>query len=191
MCSICIRGKYELGCQYFNGGGKKEVYLKNASVALISAKQYNPECEVALATNMARENIPDEFLRIFDDWKIKILEIPFDDFRFPGNYTWALAFYKLCALKKLTDMEYDSICYLDTDVYIQGDFDAIWAECKQNIMLYDINHGLNTRDYVLLLDEIEHYTGRRNYVTHYGGEFFAASSENAKSFVDRCEENLL
>lgn len=192
MNLICVPFAYEenmnSGVNISTGGGKKEVYLKNASVALISAKQYNPECEVALATNMARENIPDEFLRIFDDWKIKILEIPFDDFRFPGNYTWALAFYKLCALKKLTDMEYDSICYLDTDVYIQGDFDAIWAECKQNIMLYDINHGLNTRDYVLLLDEIEHYTGRRNYVTHYGGEFFAASSENAKSFVDRCEE---
>ena len=52
-------------------------------------------------------------------------------------------------------MKYESICYMDTDVYIQGSFDAIWTECRQNIMLYDINHGLNTRDYVLLCDEIE------------------------------------
>ena len=42
-------------------------------------------------------------------------------------------------------MKYESICYMDTDVYIQGSFDAIWTECRQNIMLYDINHGLNTR----------------------------------------------
>ena len=37
-------------------------------------------------------------------------------------------------------MKYESICYMDTDVYIQGSFDAIWTECRQNIMLYDINH---------------------------------------------------
>ena len=54
-------------------------------------------------------------------------------------------------------MKYESICYMDTDVYIQGSFDAIWTECRQNIMLYDINHGLNTRDYVLLYDEIESF----------------------------------
>ena len=83
---------------------------------------------------------------------------------------------------------YESICYMDTDVYIQGSFDAIWTECRQNIMLYDINHGLNTRDYVLLCDEIESYCGQRKLITHYGGEFFAASAENAKAFVDICEQ---
>lgn len=116
------------------------------------------------------------------------MEIPFDQFRFQGSYTWALAFYKLCVLKKLSCMKYESICYMDTDVYIQGSFDAIWTECRQNIMLYDINHGLNTRDYVLLCDEIESYCGQRKLITHYGGEFFAASAENAKAFVDICEQ---
>lgn len=85
-------------------------------------------------------------------------------------------------------MKCESICYMDTDVYIQGSFDAIWTECRQNIMLYDINHGLNTRDYVLLCDEIESYCGQRKLITHYGGEFFAASAENAKAFVDTCEQ---
>ena len=133
-------------------------------------------------------NIPEEFLSIFDKWEIKVMEIPFDQFRFQGSYTWALAFYKLCVLKKLSCMKYESICYMDTDVYIQGSFDAIWTECRQNIMLYDINHGLNTRDYVLLCDEIESYCGQRKLITHYGGEFFAASAENAKAFVDTCEQ---
>lgn len=96
--------------------------------------------------------------------------------------------FKLCVLKKLSCMKYESICYMDTDVYIQGSFDAIWTECRQNIMLYDINHGLNTRDYVLLCDEIESYCGQRKLITHYGGEFFAASAENAKAFVDTCEQ---
>lgn len=191
--NICIPFAYEENMNSgvnvsIKGKGKIEIYLKNACVALISAKYYNPDSDVALVTNFGRWNIPEEFLSIFDKWEIKVMEIPFDQFRFQGSYTWALAFYKLCVLKKLSCMKYESICYMDTDVYIQGSFDAIWTECRQNIMLYDINHGLNTRDYVLLCDEIESYCGQRKLITHYGGEFFAASAENAKAFVDTCEQ---
>lgn len=158
MNLICIPFAYEENMNSgvnvsIKGKGKIEIYLKNACVALISAKYYNPDSDVALVTNFGRWNIPEEFLSIFDKWEIKVMEIPFDQFRFQGSYTWALAFYKLCVLKKLSCMKYESICYMDTDVYIQGSFDAIWTECRQNIMLYDINHGLNTRDYVLLCDE--------------------------------------
>ena len=193
MNLICIPFAYEENMNSgvnvsIKGKGKIEIYLKNACVALISAKYYNPDSDVALVTNFGRWNIPEEFLSIFDKWEIKVMEIPFDQFRFQGSYTWALAFYKLCVLKKLSCMKYESICYMDTDVYIQGSFDAIWTECRQNIMLYDINHGLNTRDYVLLCDEIESYCGQRKLITHYGGEFFAASAENAKAFVDTCEQ---
>lgn len=193
MNLICIPFAYEENMNSWvnvsiKGKGKIEIYLKNACVALISAKYYNPDSDVALVTNFGRWNIPEEFLSIFDKWEIKVMEIPFDQFRFQGSYTWALAFYKLCVLKKLSCMKYESICYMDTDVYIQGSFDAIWTECRQNIMLYDINHGLNTRDYVLLCDEIESYCGQRKLITHYGGEFFAASAENAKAFVDTCEQ---
>lgn len=193
MNLICIPFAYEENMNSgvnvsIKGKGKIEIYLKNACVALISAKYYNPDSDVALVTNLGRGNIPEEFLSIFDKWEIKVMEIPFDQFRFQGSYTWALAFYKLCVLKKLSCMKYESICYMDTDVYIQGSFDAIWTECRQNIMLYDINHGLNTRDYVLLCDEIESYCGQRKLITHYGGEFFAASAENAKAFVDICEQ---
>ena len=72
-------------------------------------------------------------------------------------------------------MTYDKVCYMDTDVFIQASFDGIWKECNQNILLYDINHGLNTTNYVLLCDEVEKFEGRRKLITHYGGEFFAAS----------------
>ena len=158
MNLICIPFAYEENMNSgvnvsIKGKGKIEIYLKNACVALISAKYYNPDSDVALVTNFGRWNIPEEFLSIFDKWEIKVMEIPFDQFRFQGSYTW-----------------------------------AIWTECRQNIMLYDINHGLNTRDYVLLCDEIESYCGQRKLITHYGGEFFAASAENAKAFVDTCEQ---
>lgn len=170
-------------------GGKQRlfVYLKNACVALRSAKYYNPDCEVALATNLDKEDIPQEYVDVLLTGNVRIIRIPFDKFRFSDEYKWSLAFYKLCVLWHISQMQYDTVCYMDTDVFIQGSFDAIWAECKQNILLYDINHGLNTKDYVTLCEEVEAYEGKRKLVTHYGGEFFAASADNARLFCKACE----
>lgn len=143
---------------------------------------------MAFATNLKEKELPNEFLKILREWDIQVLEIPYNEFEFPGDYTWSLAFYKLCVLKRISEMKYMSVCYLDTDVYIQGNFEAIWRECEQNVMLYDINHGLNTDDYISLCDEVEEFYGNRKLITHYGGEFFAASSSNAKEFVNVCEQ---
>lgn len=188
---ICIPFAYKDGMNSgvnISGGKKLEIYLKNASVALVSAKQFNSDCDVAFATNLKEKELPNEFLKILREWDIQVLEIPYNEFEFPGDYTWSLAFYKLCVLKKISEMKYMSVCYLDTDVYIQGNFEAIWRECEQNVMLYDINHGLNTDDYISLCDEVEEFYGNRKLITHYGGEFFAASSSNAKEFVNVCEQ---
>lgn len=188
---ICIPFAYKDGMNSgvnISGGKKLEIYLKNASVALVSAKQFNSDCDVAFATNLKEKELPNEFLKILREWDIQVLEIPYNEFEFPGDYTWSLAFYKLCVLKRISEMKYISVCYLDTDVYIQGNFEAIWRECEQNVMLYDINHGLNTDDYISLCDEVEEFYGNRKLITHYGGEFFAASSSNAKEFVNVCEQ---
>lgn len=188
---ICIPFAYKDGMNSgvnISGGKKLEIYLKNASVALVSAKQFNSDCDVAFATNLKEKELPNEFLKILREWDIQVLEIPYNEFEFPGDYTWSLAFYKLCVLKRISEMKYMSVCYLDTDVYIQGNFEAIWRECEQNVMLYDINHGLNTDDYISLCDEVEEFYGNRKLITHYGGKFFAASSSNAKEFVNVCEQ---
>ena len=191
MNLICIPFAYKegmnSGVNISGRGGKLKIYLKNASVALISAKYYNPDCDVAFATNLNHSDLPNDFLELLNSWEIQIIELPYDTFRFSGNYTWSLAFYKLCVLKKIAEMNYQSVCYLDTDVYIQGSFEAVWNECEQNIMMYDINHGLNTRDYVSLCDEVERFCGERKFITHYGGEFFAASAKNAALFSKVCE----
>lgn len=127
-------------------------------------------------------------MKLFHDWDVQIIHIPFDSFRFDAAYPWCLAFYKLCVLKHLCEMTYDKVCYMDTDVFIQDSFDGIWKECKQNILLYDINHGLNTPNYVALCNEVEKFEGSRNLITHYGGEFFASSIEKSKVFSSECEE---
>ena len=104
------------------------VYLKNACVALCSAKHYNPGCEVSFVTNISIDNLPGEYVDILKKNDVTITEVPFDEFTFSGNYLWSLAFYKLCILKHMSKMNYQNICYLDTDVYIQSSFDPIWKE---------------------------------------------------------------
>ncbi len=188
---ICIPFAYNPGMSSgvnLGGVNKEKVYLKNICVAAISAKKRNPNCDVAVATNFDDAEIPTDILKLFHDWDVQIIHIPFDSFRFDAAYPWCLAFYKLCVLKHLCEMTYDKVCYMDTDVFIQDSFDGIWKECNQNILLYDINHGLNTPNYVALCNEVEKFEGSRNLITHYGGEFFASSIEKSKVFSSECEE---
>lgn len=164
-----------------------DTYLKNASVALVSIRQYNPDCDVLFATNLKSSKIPQVYRTLFEKNGIKMLTIPFNCFRFPLKTTWSLAFYKLCALKALLEEPYDVVCYMDSDVFVQGSFNAVWQECQEHILLYDINHGLYTKDYVILCDEVESFTKSKKLITHYGGEFFAASKDDAKEFCVKCE----
>lgn len=183
---ICIPFAYDKtmysGVNVSEKAEKIKVYLKNAAVALCSAKQFNKECDVVFATNISLEQIPKEIRRIFDDNEILIWNIPFDRYRFASNYKWSLAFYKLCVLSYLIEKEWDYICYMDTDVYIQDKLDSVWDECNYNVLLYDINHGMNTEEYVAINDEFTNFLGNNAMPTHYGGEFFAANLENAKQF---------
>ncbi len=161
-------------------------YLKNACVALVSAKHYNPDSEVWLVTNISIKNIPDEYIRVLSRRKIVVTEVPYDSFCFPDNYEWSLAFYKLCVLNYLSNQDFNNVCYIDADVYVQGALTPIWEECKDNILLYDINHGLHVRDYRMICEEFKAFCGHDNYPAHYGGEFFAASLSLTKEFCSRC-----
>ena len=188
---ICIPYAYIEDATSGNAKGEElekiKIYLKNACVALISAKHYNPESNVALATNMEKEKIDNEFISLLEKNDIEILYIPYDSFKFSKEYTWSLAFYKLCVLDHLCNMDYENICYMDTDVFVQGSMNSIWKECTQHIMLYDTGHGLDIPSYVRFIDEVEKFTGKRQLITHWVGEFVATSKENAMKLCDECK----
>lgn len=163
---------------------RKKIYLENCCVALLSAKHYNPDCTIALVTNT---DIPTEYASLLHRNNIEIITAPFDSFSFDNQYTWALAFYKLCALNYVSvHHPHDAYCYLDSDVCIQNDFSAIWEECAAHIMMYDINHGLQVEHYRHFLKEIESFTETPQLITHYGGEFFAANHKNTLLFLEHC-----
>ncbi len=159
-------------------------YLKNLCVSLISAKKATPDIDVALVSNI---RIPTEYESLLSENGVLIYIEPFDSFVFNGNYLWCLAFYKLCALEKMVSKyDYDNYIYTDADVFVQNSLDKVFLELRDNILLYDINHGLFVKDYEVILDEFKRF-GIGAYITHYGGEFFGASRENAKNFIDRCK----
>lgn len=163
---------------------RREIYLKNCCVALLSAKKYNLDSDVALVTNI---KVPEYYRRLLSNNGILIFEEPFDEFFFDYEIKWALAFYKLCALSKIVKKyDYQYYSYLDSDVYISNSFETIWTECDEHIMLYDINHGLGTPNYKTFTLEWESFLGEKRLLTQYGGEFFAANKDNAMLFIDMC-----
>lgn len=165
-----------------------QMYFRNMAVALVSAKHYNRDSSVALATSVPEDEIPSEFLQICRKNQILILHIPFDDFTFPDSYTWTLSFYRACALKHLLKMDYERFCCLDADVYVQGSFDSIWKECDQHLLLFDINHGLNVPDYQRFMEEVKSWYGEERYAVQYGGEFVAGNREACRVFNEKCHE---
>ena len=188
MNIICVPFAYD---KEKNGGVniKKSdsfiTYLKNITVSLVSAKKNNPNDLVALITNLDEKEIDDKIKKLLNNNDIKIIKVKYDSFVFPNNYLWSLAFYKLCVLDFLSKQKYENICYMDADVYVQGSFKSIWEECKNSILLYDINHGLDVKDYQVICDEFKDFYNaeEKKYITHYGGEFYASSIDNAKKFI--------
>lgn len=165
---------------------RQELYLKNCCVALISAKYYNPNDDVALVTNI---EVPQRYKDLLEAKGIMIIHALFDEFVFPDDYPWNLAFYKLCALSfVLGRFKYKRVAYMDSDVYVQSSFATIWEECDQSILLYDINHGLQVGDYQIITKEAAAFLGDKKLVTHYGGEFFASGREDGIRFVDEAKD---
>lgn len=161
------------------------IYLKSLSVSLLSAKKTNPTADVALVCNAP---LPAEYASLLNNNGVLIFVEPFDSFLFENDYKWCLAFYKLCALEKMVqNYEYDNYMYTDADVYFQNPVEYCFTEARDNVLLYDINHGLNVPNYATTLDQFRDF-GVDTYITQYGGEFFCASRENAKIFVAHCKD---
>ena len=168
------------------GERPREIYFKNVCVSLFSAKYYNPDADVALVTNIDLPEEYDSFLRLNS---VKIIKAPFEKFKFDDQYPWCLAFYKLCALEFMVrNTKYDFFSYIDSDVYVQANFNGIWKECKYSALLYDLNNGFCEDFYEEFISTINDFTGKDENITHYGGEFFAANRANAEFFADKCEK---
>ena len=183
----------QTGANIGHASRQLDIYLQNACVATLSARRAcGADTDVALVTNI---DVPEPYAGQLARGGVRVIACPFDRFDFGGEYKWALAFYKLCALWHAVREEgYGRYAYLDTDVYVQRDFGDIWAECDGGgVLLYDFGHGLQAADYRHILSEFEAFCSEGltiggGNLTHYGGEFFAAEAGAARLFSDRCGE---
>jgi len=161
-----------------------QMYLRCLCVSCVSVKENGGALDVALVTNV---EIDPPYKQLLEKHGIKIIHLDFQDFMFNTDRLWYLAFYKLNAIYHVSRMyKYDNYCYLDSDVVVQHNLDLIWKECSENILLYDINHGLQVKDYQIIVEEFKQYFGEEKLITHYGGEFFAANRDNTLVFSETC-----
>lgn len=159
-----------------------DIYMKNICVSLITAKMKNPRDCVALVTN---KQLPEKYLEILNTKGIEIVIIPFDEFIMPSKFSWALAFFKLCALKYIVNnTDYDHYLLLDTDTITVNCFQEIWEECTNRIMLYNVGHSLHHKERELIIRDYKKLFGTKENIDHYGGEFIAGSKANLKKFMD-------
>ena len=168
---------------------KKQVttYMKNCCVACMSAKQNaGVGNDVMLVTNI---DVPEPYASLLTSNGVAIEKCQFDRFNFGSvdkdgkTVNWQLAFYKLCAIEHcVKNFEYDYYSYLDSDVFVQGSYDKIWQDARNNIMLYDVCEPCDG----YMVKEMQGFLHTDKCLTHFGGEFFAASRANALQFVGEC-----
>ncbi len=177
------------GANIQNTDRQFSTYMKNLCVAALSARvNAGLDCDVMVVSNI---DIPEPYKQLLINQGIEYDYCAFDQFNF-GSTTatgtrviWQLAFYKLCALAHcVKTMDYSQYCFMDLDVFVQRSFEAIWEEARHNIMLLDVNAIVNDSMDV----EMKTFLGCDRCLTHYGGEFFAATKPLATRFVDECQQ---
>ena len=116
----------------------RAAYDRGIVVALASARAQNPDCAAALVTNAP---VPEPYAAQLAAAGVEVLLCPFDAFRFPPDTPWALAFYKLCALRWVLDHTgYERYLLLDADTYTQRPFADLWREADEAVLLYQVEH---------------------------------------------------
>lgn len=177
------------GVNIQNQNKQLDTYMRNVCVAAASAARNAGEhSDVMVISNI---EIPEPYSSLLLDLGVKYEFCPFDKFNFGSRtidgkvVSWQLAFYKLCALAHcLKHFDYSHLCFLDTDVFIQSPLESVWNEADKNIMLYDICEP--TGGY--MVKEMQDYLETDECLTHFGGEFFAASTELATEFITECQK---
>lgn len=166
-----------------------EMYLKNIFVTLTSAKRNNPEDDVCLVTNY---RLSGEWTGRLQKEHLLICYVGFDTFVIPSRYPWALAFYKLCALKAMTEKkEYDHILMIDADAYTVQSYRDLWKEADYGVMLYPVGHAFCHPDREIIRRDFKRFfpeEAEQLNIVHYGGEFVAGNRKDLCAYLSFCEK---
>ncbi len=165
-----------------------EVYLKNALVALKSVKDNNADVDVALITNF---ELSPFYCELFEKYGIARYQCPFEDYAMPPAFTWSLAFYKMTAIKFVTEnLDYDYYLELESDELCLSNFDDMWAELDDKLLVRysPFRRGHPGRGiYTKLYDT---YLGKESgrVIEKTGAGFIAGSKAGYTHFVAECDK---
>lgn len=191
FCAFAFKEGFQTSLQTGKAAGNAttEMYLQNIFVALTSAKLYNPNDDVCLVTNC---DLPTEWQERLERQNLLIKKVPFDTFEIPQEFPWALAFYKLCALKAMVTQgsEYEHILLMDADTYTTRSYDELWKEADYGVMLFSVGHSFNHPDRETIRKDFVRFfpqeaTGLN--IVHYGGEFVAGKRIALNTYLDECQ----
>lgn len=192
FCAFAFKEGFQTSLQTQKKAGSDvtKMYLKNIFVALTSAKMYNPNDDVCLVTNC---DLPSEWQARMDAAHLMVKKVPFDTFEIPKEFPWALAFYKLCALKAMTEQggEYDHILLMDADTYTTRPYDELMKEADYGVMLFPVGHSFNHSDReIIRKDFLKFFPKEASFlnIVHYGGEFVAGNVAALRAYISYCQK---
>lgn len=160
------------------------LYLKNSIVSLYSAKQFNPDAEVVLILNYDLNEFEQN---LFSKFGIKTIKLKEQIFKFPNNFKWGPAFFKLDALNYLSKF-YDLICVLDSDTIIVDDCSYMWKESEESLLVYDIDYSLESPKRQLTIRVAKDYFSINKNINHWGGEIVVGTQNNIKIIINECKD---
>lgn len=169
------------------GDKNMDVYLKNSFISLYSAKIHNNDSDVMLVVNY---ELQDNEKKMFLDKGIKIIQLKTSVFNFPDNFKWAPAFFKLDALKYLSEY-YDLVCVVDTDTVFVDKCKYLWEEAKNSLLIFDVDYSLESEKRKITIDLYNDLYKNKEIINHWGGEIICGSSQEIKQLINSCEDVYL
>ena len=171
------------------GDATTQMYLKNIFVSLVSAKAHNEGDSFALCVN---EPIDDYWVKRFNEEGIEVKVVPFDTFLISKDFTWALAYFKLCVMKALTDEgKYERYLLMDADTFTTRSYGDLWKECDFGVLMYPLGHTFSHPDRETVREDfVKLYPdeAKKREIVHYGGEFIAGNLASLKEYMKVCEQ---
>lgn len=164
------------------------VYLKNAIVALVSAKIQNPDARCILNCNFEMDAI---LKTVAEQAGIEIHSVPYGAFRSKEAFPWAITQYKFDSMAYVLGLmnEEDCMVLLDTDTVCVRKMTEIFEEAKQALILYAVYHGYQQEKRQSIRHNYQKlYNLEQDNLVHYGGEFFAGNKQLLSELLSCCRK---
>ena len=192
--SFAYDEKYGTSAQLSGGTdiGRLEIYMKNMIVSLISIKKQNPDDEVMLIVNTQIPEVFEKYAGMLKENGVVIRTLEYDCFRFPEDFPWSLAAFKLCVLKYLSESEYERAMIIDCDTYTVHPYDELWKEADHGLMLYNLGHSYEHEERQIMRKTYARlYPEGSDHIVHYGGEFICGIRDDLKAYAECCQKVFL